>query len=103
MRRYDAVSWTRPYASLATMKASSAKPTLSDWPLPRRASRSWSGLTAALMAMATEPSKLDTVSHKAVSRGTPEARRRDTSTGTTLVSHVISGARNSRSVSRRSR
>ena len=62
----------------------------------------WSGWVAALAPMATEPSKLATVSRKAVVRSAPSARRCDTRVGMTLASVVISAARRSPSAAFRS-
>ena len=83
------VSSTRPYGSLATMKASSARPTYSAWPLPRRASSTWSGRSLDAAPMATEPSNEATVRRNASVASWPAATWRDTRAGITLASVVI--------------
>ena len=102
MRRYVAVSSTSPYGSLATTKVSSARPTLSACPLPRSASRTRSGRSAAAAAIATEPSSEATVARNASPVSSPAASRRETSVGMTLASVVISVGTSRRSIASRS-
>ena len=74
------VSSTTPYGSLATMNASSARPTYSAWPLPRSARKICSGASAAAAPIATLPSKSATVRRNAsveVAAGGSDVSRHD--------------------------
>ena len=72
------------------MKASSANPTYSAWPLPFRARWIWSGAATDEAPMATEPSNWATVWRNASSIDRPACSRRETRIGMTLASVVIS-------------